>query len=270
MKLDYFISWVTQSLLFVAFLSGLPLVFFYYTDHAYESVQKITSVVSYGYFFRKLHYFSSEAAVFFLIFHAVYELFLQKIPKEKKSYIFASFASLFVLLLLYTGYVLKADQSGKAAALVGENILKDSVLLKHFLSFIIDKTYFYWRFFLWHVIFLPLLMFWFVYEHIEKKIYPNISFFVLGVGISVVLSYLIKLPPDIPYNVVVRQLEGPWFFQGIENMLKLNFPVDLSIFIGLFPFLVLSVYLYLERYGKILKLLLLIWLAYYAFVSLNF
>ncbi len=268
MKLDYFLSWVTQSLLVVAFVSGLPLVFFYYPNNAFDSVQKISNIIPYGLFIRKLHYFSSEAAVIFLFLHTVYELILSKRPKERINFLYASLAFMSVLLLLYTGYVLKADQSGRAAALVGENILKDSYILHYFSSFVIDKDFFYWRFFLWHILFLPMLLFYLVFLHI-KKIMPNISFIVIGLGLSIIVLYLIQIPSDIPFSYTVYHLKGPWFFQGIENMLKLNFPVDLSLFLGIFPFFVLSVYLYIYNQKKILHILLIIWIIYYTFITLK-
>jgi len=268
MKFDFILSWITQALIIIAIVSGFPLVFFYYPNKAFESVQIITNVIPYGLFIRKLHYFSSELALFFVFFHTVYELILSKKPREKHNFIFASFAFLFILLLLYTGYVLKADQAGRAAALVGENILRDSHLLKHIANLVIDEKLFYWRFFLWHILFLPLLLVILIHFH-AKKILPTTTFISIALGFVFVVVSIFKLPKDIPLSIPSHHLKGPWFFQGIENMLKLNFPVDLSITLGFLPFLILALYPYLKR-EKLLNIILITWLILYAYISIAF
>ncbi len=268
MKFDFFLSWITQALIIIAIVSGFPLIFFYYPNEAFESVQRITNVIPYGLFIRKLHYFSSELALVFVFFHTVYELLLFKKPKERYNFVFASSAFFLILLLLYTGYVLKADQAGRAAALVGENILKDSHILKYISNLLIDERLFYWRFFIWHILFLPLILVIFIHMH-AKKIMPHITFISIALGMALIVVYILKLPQDIPFSIPTNHLKGPWFFQGIENMLKLNYPVDLSIVLGLFPFLVLPLYPYLKK-EKYLHFILIIWLIFYTYISLAF
>ncbi len=268
MKFDFILSWITQALIIIAIVSGFPLVFFYYPNEAFESVQRITNVIPYGLFIRKLHYFSSELALVFVSLHTIYELILSKKPKEKYNFIFASFAFFLILLLLYTGYVLKADQAGKAAALVGENILRDSHILKYISNLVIDEKLFYWKFFLWHILFLPLFLIILTHLH-AKKVLPQATFLSIALGLALIVTCFLKLPQDIPFSIPAHHLKGPWFFQGIENMLKLNYPVDLSIILGLFPFLVLPFYTYLKK-EKHLHFLLVIWLIFYAYISLAF
>ena len=242
--------------------------FFYYPNEAFESVQRITNVIPYGLFIRKLHYFSSELALVFVFFHTTYELMLSKKPKEKYNFIFASLAFFLILLLLYTGYVLKADQSGRAAALVGENILRNSHLLKHILNFIVDRKLFYWRFFLWHILFLPLFLVIFIHLH-AKKIVPRLTFISITSGLVLMVVYFLKLPEDVPFSVSISHLKGPWFFQGVENMLKLNYSVDLSIFLGLLPFFIFPTYSYIKK-GKAAHIFFIIWLIFYIYISLTF
>ncbi len=268
MKLDFVLSWVTQALIIIAIVSGFPLIFFYYPNNAFESIQRITNVIPYGLFFRKLHYFSSELALILIFFHTVYELTISKKPKERYNFIFASVAFFLILLLLYTGYVLKADQAGRAAALVGENILRDSHLLKYISNLVIDEKLFYWRFFLWHIIFLPLLLVIFIYVH-AKKIVPHITFLSIALGATLIVLYILNLPQDIPFSTLTHHLKGPWFFQGIENILKLNYPVDLSIILGLFPFLILPFYPYIKK-DKRVHILLLTWLVFYTYITIAF
>jgi len=268
MKFDFILSWITQALIIIAIVSGFPLVFFYYPNKAFESVQIITNVIPYGVFIRKLHYFSSELSLIFIFLHTVYELILSKKPKEKYNFMFASSAFFLILLLLYTGYVLKADQAGKAAALVGKNILMDSHILRYLSNLIIDEKYFYWKFFLWHVLFLPLLLIIFVQMH-ARKLLPHIYFLTISLGISFMVLYALKLPQDIPLYLPAHHLKGPWFFQGIENMLKLNYPVDLSIILGFLPLLILSFYPYIRK-RRILDSLLIIWLVFYSYLTIAF
>ncbi|WP_022671262.1 cytochrome b N-terminal domain-containing protein [Hippea alviniae] len=269
MKIDYVISWICQALFIVALLSGIPLVFAYYPQHAFESVQKITYLTPFGLFFRKLHYFSSELLLFFIVFHVIIELFLSYKSKRKteSDYLFGSLAFIAVILLMFSGYVLKADQNGQSAALVAQNIMKDSVILKYFSSFLSDSSVFYWKFFLWHVIFLPFFFFLFVFYH-AKRVLPRIEFVSIALSLSVIFMLFFKMPKDIPFNLTSKHLTGPWFFEGVENMLKMNVNVDIAVFLGFFPSIALMFYKNESKFKTVINILLILWVIFYVAISL--
>ena len=266
MKIDYIVSWICQALFIVALVSGIPLVFAYHPQHAFESVQKITYIIPFGLFFRKLHYFSSELLLIFVIFHVIVELFLSyNKPKAKTDYLFGGLAFVVIIFLMFSGYVLKADQNGQSAALVAQNMMKDSMILKYFVLFLGDSSVFYWKFFLWHVIFLPSLFFLFIFYH-AKKVLPKIEFVSIALSVSVISILFFGMPEDIPFNLASKHLTGPWFFEGVENMLKMNVNVDVAILLGFFPFVALMFYNKLR--SKTINILLVLWVIFYVAISL--
>ncbi len=268
MKIDYFISWICQALFIVALVSGIPLVFAYHPQHAFESVQKITYIIPFGLFFRKLHYFSSELLLIFVIFHVIVELFFSyNKPKAKPDYLFGGLAFVVIVFLMFSGYVLKADQNGQSAALVAQNMIGDNVFLKYLNIFLVDSFSFYWKYFLWHIFFLPFLFFLVIFYH-AKKVLPKVGFVSIALAISIISMLFLKMPKDIPFNLTPKHLTGPWFFEGVENMLKMNVNVDVAILLGFFPFVALMFYKNETRFKTVINTLLILWVVFYVTISL--
>jgi ubiquinol-cytochrome c reductase cytochrome b subunit len=266
-RLDRFISWTIQALFITATISGIPLIFAYHPNNAFDSVQKITYSIPFGFFIRKIHYFSSEIMLILIVIHIIQKMYNKEPILKKKIWIFGSLSFLAIIILIFTGYVLKADQAGKSAALVAENMLKNSYILNYMQNFIVDKNVLYWKFLLWHAIFIPAIASYLVYLH-TKKITVNAKFIVIAIGLAIVTSYILPFPKDIGINITkVKNLTGPWFFKGVENMLKLNFPVDISILAGILPFIVLCFFSYANK-KTLIKSLLFLWIIFYVSVSL--
>ncbi|WP_025209217.1 cytochrome b N-terminal domain-containing protein [Hippea sp. KM1] len=268
MKIDYFIAWLAQGFLIIALVSGIPIAFEYYPAKAFDSLQRITHILPYGGFLRSLHYFSSQLLLLFIVLHVVVELYMY--PKKScrdVDFSFGAIAAVVVVFLLFSGYVLKADQNGQSAALVSQNMLADSRIFKWAVVFFKDGAVFYWRFFLWHAIILPLFLVYPLFLH-SKRITARMEFVVVSLALSLLAVFVFKMPYDVPFGMAVGHLSGPWFFEGVENMLKLNVDVDLAMFAGFFPFVVLFLYKRLCRFRFWLNLLLFIWMVAYAAISL--
>jgi ubiquinol-cytochrome c reductase cytochrome b subunit len=261
-----YIAWITQALFIISLLSGLIIVFAYYPSLAYDSVQKIEYIIPFGAFFRQLHYFSSEALVVSLLLHVVIEVSKKEIKITFNSWIFSILALLIVLLLMFTGFVLKADQSANAAAQVAFSLISDTPILDNFLSFFKDSTVFYWKFFIWHIIFLPILIIYAVLKH-TKRLKVDMSYFTVALGISLFLSFLFKMPRDIALEEKVSHIKGPWFFWGAENLLQIGLNALSVNLILLLPFILLM-FIYRELNQKIIKILLLLWVIVYAYFSI--
>jgi len=261
-----YISWLTQAFFLVSMLSGIIIVFAYYPSNAYDSIQKINYIIPFGSFFRELHYFSSESFLVILLIHIVMELYKKDIKIEFSSWTYATIALFVVFILMFTGFVLKADQSANAAAQVSFSLINDTPFLENFLPFFKDTQVFYWKFFIWHILFLPLLLVFAIYKHV-KKISVDIRYFTIAIAITMLLALLIPMPQDIALELKVDYIQGPWFFWGAEKLLELSVS-SLAVNIVLaIPFLLLFL-LPSFRYKNILKILLLIWIVLYAYFSI--
>ena len=259
------IAWLTQAFFVISMISGVIIVFAYYPNSAYDSVQKITYIIPFGLFFRELHYFSSEIFMLFLLVHIVVELYKKEIKISALSWSYAILALMALLILLFSGFVLKADQSANGASEVAFSLMKNTPFLDNFLSLFKDTTVFYWKFFIWHIIFLPLLLSHAIYKHV-KKIGVNIKYFTLALAIVMVVSIFLSMPSDIPLEVTVDKIKGPWFFWGAENLLELNLSSLYVNLILLLPFIFL-ILIYFTPYKRFFKILLFLWVLVYVYFS---
>ncbi len=262
--MSFVISWLSVALFNVSMLSGLIVAFVYKPHIAYQSVQTLTYLVPYGDVFRQLHYFSSEAFLVVVLLHVILEIIKIKIKIDEKSWNYSVLSLLILFFLMFTGYVLKADLSGISAAEVSLSLLKQTPLLDMFLPLFEDNSMFIWKFYLWHILFLPILLTYAIYVHVKTL---KTKYFIIGIGVTILCMVVFTMPKDIPLDTVLTHVTGPWFFLGAENLLMLGIsPIVVNTVIAV-PFLLLTLYFYFQNYRVILNYLLLIWLGFYAYFS---
>lgn len=262
--MSFVVSWLSLALFNVSMLSGLIVAFVYKPHIAYDSVQMLTYLVPYGDVFRQLHYFSSEAFLAVILLHVVLEILKLRVKIDANSWNYSVFAFLILFFLMFTGYVLKADLSGISAGEVSLSLLKQTPFLNIFLPLIEDNSLFIWKFYLWHILFLPILLTYAIYIHVKTL---KTKYFIVGFGVTIVCMIIFTMPSDIPLDTVLTHVTGPWFFRGAENLLMLGIsPMVVDLVIAI-PFVFLVLYFYLQNYRVVLNYLLLIWLGLYAYFS---
>ncbi len=254
------------GLLAISVLSGLLPVFVYHPSAAYDSVQKLTFLIPYGAFFRQLHYFSSELFLLVLLGHVALELGRRAVTIPRRSWMYATGGTVAVILLMFSGFILKGDQSGSAAAQVALHLLSQTPLLDRLVPLMKDTELFYSKFFVWHVIFLPLLLVWMTWKHIGK-IQARREYWIVGLGLSVLLLLLMAMPEDIAPSAETSHLRGPWFFWGAENLLQLGLNSWQVTTIVLVPFGLLLLYPFVRKPLGI-TVALALWVIGYTVVSL--
>ena len=222
LKISKFVSWLSMGLFLLSMASGLVVVFAYHPSLAYDSVQKMRFIIPYGDFFRALHYFSSEAFILILLLHIGFEVAKKKIKILNISWNYSILGFLVVVVLMFTGFVLKGDQSALAATNVAFNLMKNTPILSHFVPLFQDNNVYYYKFFIWHIIFLPLVLSYAIYKHVNT-LTTKIEYITIAIGLSIAGDLIFKMPPDIALTQKVDTLKGPWFFWGAENLLRVNF-----------------------------------------------
>ncbi len=257
------ISWICLALFNVSMLSGLILAFIYKPFNAYESVQTITYLVPYGNIFRQIHYFSSELFVLFLILHIILELLKLKVKISETSWNYSVLATLVLFFLMFTGYVLKADLNGLSAGEVALSLIKQTPVLEWFIFLFEDNSLFVWKFYIWHILFLPILLAFAIYKHIGKL---KTKYFIIALGLTVLVMMIFTMPQDLDINLTLVHVTGPWFFKGAENLLVKGVSTLLVDLVITFPFMLLVTYFYFEKYRKTINYLLLLWTAFYAYL----
>ncbi|WP_331774837.1 cytochrome b N-terminal domain-containing protein [Sulfurospirillum sp. 1612] len=266
LKMSTFVSWLSMGLFLLSMASGLIVVFAYHPSLAYDSVQKMRFIIPYGDFFRALHYFSSEAFTLMLLLHIGFEVAKKKIKISNTSWNYSILGFFLVVVLMFTGFVLKGDQSASAATDVAFNLMKNTPILSHLVPLFQDESVYYYKFFIWHVIFLPLVLSLAIYKHVST-LTVKIEYFTIAIGLSIAGYLLFVMPPDIALTQKVDTLKGPWFFWGAENLLRVNFSSLAVNLILLIPFGLLMALPHIG-YKKSIKTLIVAWVLGYFAMSL--
>lgn len=126
-KVNWFFTLGSASLFLAVnqFVTGILLTIYYVPtpDHAYDSVQYITTQVSMGWLIRGLHHWGASAMVVVVFLHMLRVIFYgaYKFPREVTW-----FTGVFLLLIVigfgFTGYLLPWDQKAYWATTVGTRI----------------------------------------------------------------------------------------------------------------------------------------------------
>ncbi len=226
------------SCLILCLLSGIVLTFYYRPmGNVFQNVEEITSLVPFGWFFRQFHYGAGQVFVILMLAHTL-QYFLKRryaqyLPREWTLLI----VSLFICFLtLFTGFILKGDKEGFFAGQILANILdRVPVAGESLTNLFIDRgEEFFFLPYLYHCFFLPPLILYLVRSHVRDWL-PDTTFLLVAfVGLCVytlVARPCGGIPPDAPMEVV----KGPWFFLGLQSLLRVMPPFWAGLFIpGLF------------------------------------
>lgn len=113
-------------------ITGILLTIYYVPtpDHAYDSVQYITTQVSGGWLIRGLHHWGASAMVVLVVLHMLRIIFMgaYKFPREV-TWVTGVFLLLVTLGFGFTGYLLPWDQKAFWATTVGTRIAGTAPLL---------------------------------------------------------------------------------------------------------------------------------------------
>lgn len=175
-----------SATLFVAInqiVTGILLTIYYVPtpDHAYDSVQYITTQVTAGWFIRGLHHYGASAMVVLVVAHMLRVIFYgaYKYPREMTW-----FSGVFLLLITvafgFTGYLLPWDQKAYWATTVGTRIAGTPPIIGDYILRIMRggeelSAVTLARFFGTHVWVLPILLILLISVHMYLVIRIGIS-----------------------------------------------------------------------------------------------
>ena len=108
--------------LYISLLSGIIVALQYNPAEPFYSTSTIELVIPYGSFWRAMHYFSSQAFLLLLLLHFSAVVWDNTHYYSRFTWVRLTMSIPVALLLLFTGYILRADATGEAAGLIGENI----------------------------------------------------------------------------------------------------------------------------------------------------
>ena len=165
------LRWGEYSLLalYISVLSGVVVGLQYDPATPFYSVSTMDLLVPYGAYFRSLHFYSSQIFFLFTICHLI-ALFEETQKFSRKQWALLSLSIPVVLLILFTGYVLRGDSTGYSAGMIAESIILDipwvGTTINDLLFSITDNGM--KRIYINHIISFGLLWGWMVWGHVKK------------------------------------------------------------------------------------------------------
>lgn len=221
--------------LFLSIISGVVVALQYDAAEPFYATSTIELIVSYGSFWRALHYFSSQAFFLLLVGHLAVVLWKNEAEYRRGAWIRLCATLPCGLLLLFTGYVLRGDATGEAAGAIAEHICLSVPLigtqLNDLLFDIADsglrKVYAH------HVIGLVVLGGMAAWPHLRRYTAAWRNHLVL-VLLTVLVSILIAAPME-PNRYGLLFIRGPWFFLGLQELLRFFSPFIAGVVTPLVP-----------------------------------
>ena len=248
----------------VLLATGLLEMYFYIPspEQAAISVETITTLAPFGSLVRNLHYWSAQLLVIVMTIHLLrVALTGAYAPPRRFNYLLGLGLLVFILLLDFTGYVLRWDEGIRWALLVGANLLKTIPWLgTSIYHFVIGGdepgSAALTRFYAWHIFGLTLgatiLVIWHVFrvrrdggiavpppaqrqEHTRITRFDLLRREVLAMaitGVVLLLFALIPAPIDQPIsNAAAAETvsKAPWFFLWVQQLLNYGNPFLLGI-----------------------------------------
>ncbi len=264
----YEIKWGAWSLiaLYFSIVSGVIVGLQYDYATPYYSSSSLDILIPFGYFFRSLHFYTSQFFFFFTCFHLI-AVFDATEKYKQVEWVKLITTIPVIILLLFTGYILRGDSTGASAGMIADSIVQtipllggviDSILLS-LESAGLRKVY------IQHVAGLDIVLFVLLWKHL-KKYRVKLSEHLPVMGLMLLFSVAIYAPMD-PEKLGTTYIPGPWFFLGLQELLRYLNPFIVGVAVPL----VLVGLLYLiqpvgKRYKRYLRLLL-FFLFIYAILS---
>jgi quinol-cytochrome oxidoreductase complex cytochrome b subunit len=248
----------------VLLVTGILEMFYYIPtpEHAAVSIEVITSLVPFGALIRNLHFWAAQALMIVISIHLLRVVLTGAYAHHRRlNYLIGLGMLVLVLLLDFTGYVLRWDEGIRWALIVGTNLLKT-------IPWIGDSLYqlavggpepslsSLERFYTWHIFVLTLGMIILGAWHIfrvrrdggvavpppdQRKDKVRISRFdlvrrevllmLIAAVILLFISTLFPAPIERPITQTVLDMganlhnaRAPWFFLWVQQLLRLGDP----------------------------------------------
>jgi quinol-cytochrome oxidoreductase complex cytochrome b subunit len=265
----------------VLLVTGLLEMYYYIPspDQAAISVSIIKTLVPYGNLVRNLHFWSAQFLVIVMSIHLLRVVLTGAYaPPRRFNYLLGLGLLVLILLLNFTGYVLRWDEGVHWALVVGTNLLKTIPLIGDGLyRFVMGgggpgpATLI--RFYAWHIFGLTLAVIILVTWHAFRvrrdggiaAAPPDLSqdhqwitrfdlvrrevlAMVIGIILLLIVSLVIPAPTDSPissFSSMTGSSQAPWFFLWVQQLLKWGDPFWLGIIIPIVVVTLLGLFPYI-------------------------
>lgn len=221
--------------LFLSILSGIVVALQYDPSAPFHTTSAIELIAPFGSFWRGLHYYSSQAFFLLLLGHLAVILWDNTSSFSRAAWFRLCMTIPCAILLLFTGYVLRGDATGEAAGAIAEHICLSVPLIgSHFNDLFFDlagsglrKVYAH------HLIGLVVLGGIAAWPHLRRYT-AAWSNHLLLVSITLLVAVAVPAPME-PNRYGLLFIAGPWFFLGLQELLRTLHPFVAGVLVPMLP-----------------------------------
>jgi quinol-cytochrome oxidoreductase complex cytochrome b subunit/mono/diheme cytochrome c family protein len=260
----------------VLLVTGILEMFYYIPtpEHAAVSIEVITSLVPFGALTRNLHFWAAQALMIVVSIHLLRVVLTGAYARHRRlNYLIGLAMMVLVLLLDFTGYVLRWDEGIRWALIVGTNLLKTIPWIGDWLYRLAiggpePALSSVERFYTWHIFVLTLAMVilggWHIFrvrrdggvavpppnQRQDDTRIPRfdlvrreVLFMVLAGVVLLFVAVFFPAPIERPITqaiVDVHNTRAPWFFLWVQQLLKLGDPFVWGVAVPAILLLVLA------------------------------
>jgi len=262
---------ISTALLLVSAFSGFVLAYQYEVAAPFISTTAIEAVLPFGSFWRSVHFWSSQAFFLALAVH-VWQCtdsithFCRSL-RGRIHWVVVGLTLPMALYALFSGYVLRFDGTGQDAGRIAEHLLLDVPLLGTALDRLVMATADEGlnRVYAVHILFTVLCWGIGTWYH-TRRVTMGRRIFFFTLSTSLLSGALLYAPIDLP-DQNLHLIKGPWFFLGIQELLRYLPPVMAGIAFPMIPIAVLLILPWLKN-RKNAYTLLSVWFLVYATATL--
>ncbi len=235
---------ITTATLLISAFSGFILAYQYEVAEPFISATAIETVIPFGAFWRSVHFWSSQAFFLFLVIH-IYQCTdaIKIFCKRKRGRLHWSIVSITLPLALYalfTGYVLRNDGTGQAAGRIAEHLFLNVPLAGTLLDrlFMATSSEGLNRVYAVHILFTALCWGLGTWYHTKRVILKR-DIFLYSLAIIITMGFVVHAPIDLP-GQNLHLIKGPWFFLGVQELLRHMAPFAAGIIFPLIPLITVA------------------------------
>jgi len=229
------VSWGLTASFLLALASGVWISYPFREELPLISTVGIETVIPFGAFFRAFHFYAGQLTFLLLLWHLVEALWARAPQRRSLRDWFLLVLSLpLVTLALFTGYIIRGDQTGFSAGQIAEHLALRVPLIGMYVNrllFALSESGVH-RAFMAHV-YLSVIVFvvagiW--HFRLRALRLDDLLLWALGAGI---LAFF--WPVKLEAETFVPLIKGPWFFLGVQELLRHLPPLWAGVVFPLVP-----------------------------------
>ncbi len=262
---------MTGAFMLLSILSGFVVAYQYEVATPFVSCVGMDAVLPFGAFWRSFHFWSSQVFVILLVIHAIDVR--KKVEggnassAQKVHWMVITLSVPVAIYALFSGYVLRYDATGQAAGAIAEHLFLRIPVFGQVVDKILMNLSGDGLNRLYPVHILTGLVCWLLgtWYHL-KRVRIGLDPFLFSLVATCAFCAFVRAPIDLP-AFHAHLIKGPWFFLGVQELLRYFDPLIAGIIFPAIPIFLLFI-LPLVRNRLFIYVTVLLWTFAYTGVTL--